>query len=160
MDFFDSFAGPPSSESNYYLQGDFCGTIDEVTDNLRTFGRLDVVDLHRGFFADTVPSYQTPIVCLWMDVDLTTSSADVVRLLPLVAAGSCVFTHECTPDSFAGGTPVRETSLVLPPIVDAFERRGLEPAGRFLGGALGVLFDRQQGIPVLDLDAIRAIADA
>ena len=160
MDVFDSFAGLPASDSSYYQEGDFCGTIDEVADNLRTFGRPDVVTLHRGFFAETLPGYEAQILALWMDVDLTSSAADVMAVLPRVAKEGCVFTHECPTEAFVDGRPVPESTLVLPPIVAAFERLGAEPRGRCLAGNLGVVLDPRVAVPVLGLDAIRRIVAA
>src|SRR5262249_25793785 len=139
MDVFDSFAGLPPSEGSEYDAGDFAGSFEEVRDHLRAFGRLDVVDAHRGFFADTLPGYDETPLCIWMDVDLTSSAADVMQLLPRLPVRSCVFTHECTPGSFVEGSPVRESSLIMPPIVDAFDAAGREVEGRFLTGDLGVL---------------------
>ena len=161
MDVFDSFAGLPRSGSSYYQEGDFCGTLDEVTDNLRAFGRPEVVTLHRGFFSESMPGYDRPIMCLWMDVDLTSSAADVMTVLPRLAAEGCVFTHECPGDAaFVEGRPVPESAIVLPPIVEAYERLGRDPGGAYLAGALGVVLDPSRALPVLGLDAIRRIVDA
>lgn len=46
---FDSFAGLPPSEGEYYRSGDFAGGLDEVRRNVAEFGRLDVVTFHQGF---------------------------------------------------------------------------------------------------------------
>lgn len=160
MDVFDSFAGLPRSDSSYYQEGDFCGTLDEVTDNLRTFGRPEVVTLHRGFFSESMPGYDRPIMCLWMDVDLNSSAADVMTVLPRLAAEGCVFTHECPGNAFVEGRPVLESTIVLPPIVEAYERLGRDPRGQYLTGALGVVLDPSRALPVLGVDAIRQIVDA
>jgi O-methyltransferase len=160
MDVFDSFAGLPASDSSFYQAGDFAGSFEEVRDNLRTFGRLDTVQAHRGFFSDTLKGYRESLLCLWMDVDLTSSAADVMQLMPQLPPSSCVFTHECSPESFLDGRPVPESSLIMPPIVDSFQRAGRNVGGRFLTGDLGVLLDRRQGIPVLDPAHVFAIAQA
>jgi hypothetical protein len=160
MDVFDSFAGLPRSDSSYYQEGDYCGTFDEVTDNLLTFGRPEVVTLHRGFFSESMPSYDRPIMCLWMDVDLAGSAADVMTVLPGLAAEGCVFTHECLKDAFVEGRPVLESTVVLPPIVQAYKRLGRDPRGQYLTGALGVVLDPSRAIRVLGVDAIRRIIDA
>lgn len=158
MDVFDSFAGLPSSESGYYEVGDFCGTADEVMDNLRTFGQPSVVRFHKGFFSETIPTFDQPIACLWMDVDLTSSATDVVQLLPRLPNVSCVFTHEVPPNGFQNGQPVAESTLVFPPIIDAFRRDGRPIEGAYLGGALGVVFDPRSAIRVLGLDDILRMA--
>jgi hypothetical protein len=160
MDAFDSFSGLPPSSDGYYEEGDFRGTLDEVRDNLRTLGRLDQVTLHQGYFADTVPSYQRRILCLWMDVDLTSSAADVMGLLPQLPMSGAVFSHECDPGSFVSGRPVPDSTLVMPPIVEAFVRDGREPHGQFLVNNLGVIHDRTRGIPVLIPEHVGRIARA
>jgi hypothetical protein len=103
LDVFDSFAGLPKSASSYYQEGEFRGSIDEVRDNLRAFGRSRSVELHQGFFADTIPPHQGQVMGIWMDVDLQSSSRDVMEMLPRLPITSCVFTHECPPDAFENG---------------------------------------------------------
>jgi O-methyltransferase len=159
MDVFDSFAGLPPSESSYYDAGDFCGTLDEVHDNLLTFGRPEVVSLHQGFFDETIPQFNGHLMCLWMDVDLQSSAADVMRLLPALPRMSCVFSHECPPDSFWNGFPVREATEVLPPIIEAFAADGRDLMGFHLGGYLAGMTDAANGIRMLGIDHVRRIAD-
>ena len=115
LDVFDSFEGLPPSEDAYYQEHDFRGTIEEVTDNLRTFGQPSVVQLHKGFFADTLPHFSDPFACIWMDVDLESSAQDVTGLLPALPIDSCVFSHEIPPGAFVAGRPQAEATEVLPP---------------------------------------------
>jgi hypothetical protein len=158
LEAFDSFSGLPPSPDHYYEEGDFRGTLDEVRDNLRTLGRLEQVTFHPGFFADTVPAYEQPLLALWMDVDLMSSAADALVLLPRLPVSSALFTHECVPDSFVDGLLVLESTEVMPPIFEAFVRDGRDPCGRFLGGSLGVVYDRTRGIPVLAREHVARIA--
>jgi O-methyltransferase len=160
MDVFDSFAGLPPSDSIGYEEGEFCGSIDEVEDNLRTFGRPEVVSLHKGFFSKTLPTYHDRVLTIWMDVDLASSASDVMQLLPKLPHASCVFTHECPPQSFVDGRPVRDGTEVLPPIVDAFAADGRQIWGKSVTGALGLLLEPTRGLPVLDLDWILALVKA
>jgi hypothetical protein len=55
---------------------------------------------------------------------------------------------------------VPSASEVLPPIVEAFRKRGSEPAGMHLAGYLGVVFDADRGLPVLDLENVRRLANS
>jgi hypothetical protein len=158
LEAFDSFSGLPPSPDHYYEEGDFRGTLDEVRDNLRTLGRLEQVTFHPGFFADTVPAYEQPLLALWMDVDLMSSAADALVLLPRLPVSSALFTHECVPDSVVDGLLVLESTEVMPPIFEAFVRDGRDPCGRFLGGSLGVVYDRTRGIPVLAREHVARIA--
>jgi O-methyltransferase len=157
---FDSFEGLPPSEGDYYQEGDFCGSVEEVTDNLRTFGQPEVVELHKGFFAETLPLFHEPVSCIWMDVDLESSAKDVMALLPALPSKSCVFSHECPPESFVDSRPRPQTSEVLPPIVDAFRAIDADPVGRHLTGFLGSVWSEGRSLPVLGQEAIERIVIA
>jgi hypothetical protein len=157
---FDSFEGLPPSEGDYYQTGDFRGTMDEVTDNLQTFGQPSVVQLHRGFFSDTLPHFADAFSCIWMDVDLEASAKDVMMLLPELPVDSCVFSHECPPETFSGSQPQPDASEVLPPIIDAYRALDMNPAGRHLGGFLGAIWADKSAAPVLGSAEIAAIVAA
>lgn len=150
MEIFDSFAGLPPSSGGYYGAGEFCGTLDEVRENIATFGEIDAVRFHQGFFADTLPYFdQGPILSIWMDVDLRGSAEDVARILDRLPRSSVVFTHEFPPDGAADGRVLAERSEVFPPILDRFESLGRIPTGRYLGGCLGAIWDAHEGIPII-----------
>jgi hypothetical protein len=157
---FDSFAGLPPSASDYYAEGDFQGSMDEVRDNLRTFGRPSSVHLHQGFFADTLPLFDGPVGCIWMDVDLRSSSRDVMALLPRLPSESCVFSHEMPPEAFAGGRLRPEATEVLTPIIEAFEAGGRPPAGQHVTGLVGSIRAAGTGIPALGHQEISEIVAA
>ncbi len=157
---FDSFEGLPPSEGEYYQEHDFRGTMEEVTDNLRTFGQPSVVQLHRGFFAETLPHFRDPFSCIWMDVDLESSSRDVMALLPALPTDSCVFSHECPHEAFVGSQPQPQASEVLPPILAAFRSLDANPVGRHMTGYLGALWSDGQAAPVLGYDEISRIVAA
>lgn len=160
MDIFDSFAGLPPSDSAGYAAGEFHGAIEEVEDNLRAFGRPEIVSLHRGFFSETLPGFDGDILSIWMDVDLRSSATDVMQLLPRLPRLSCVFTHECPPECFRDGQPVRDSTEIMPPIMDAFAADGRDITGQSPTGALGALWDTGHGLPVLDLGSILALTRA
>jgi hypothetical protein len=157
---FDSFEGLPPSPGGYYEAGDFRGTIDEVTDNLNTFGQPAVVELHRGFFAETLTHFIEPFSCIWMDVDLESSSRDVMTLLPRLPPESCVFSHELPHHAFLDSRPLPEASEVLPPILQAFSELGTVPVGKHLTGYLGAIWPDGRAAPVLGHDEIRRIVEA
>ena len=157
---FDSFEGLPPSAGGYYQAGDFKGTIDEVTDNLYTFGQPAVVEVHRGFFADTLPHFRDPISCIWMDVDLESSAKDVMTLLPSLPTDSCVFSHELPREAFVNSRLQSEASEVLPPILEAFRGLGFEPIGRHMTGYLGAIWTEERAAPVLGHEEISRIVEA
>src|SRR5262249_36769467 len=120
---FDSFQGLPPSASSYYKPGDFAGSLDEVKRNVSEFGKIDAVTFHKGFFAETLLNASVDLLCIWMDVDLASSSRDVMMVLPALQREGCVFTHEATPGNFSNGHLIaarapEESPLV--PVADAF----------------------------------------
>jgi len=164
MEVFDSFSGLPPSDSSVYQQGDFAGSIEEVRRNLKSFGRLDAVRFHKGYFADTVPGFKVPEVsCIWLDVDLELSAKDAMQTFPMLSPLGCVFSHECDPDWFVDGgvrQPPRGPDSVMPPILDAFKEDGRRLAGRFIHGQTGAFWDADDGIPVLPTDQLLRLKDA
>jgi O-methyltransferase len=151
MHVFDSFEGLPASDSTYYSTGDFAGSFDEVTENVANFGSPQAVTWHRGFFADVVPKIDVrSIACLWLDVDLESSSEDVMRILPRLHPKGCVFSHECFPEHFderGNITAERSPDLVLAPIKTAFTADNRRPMGRYLVGNTGAIWDEAKSIP-------------
>jgi hypothetical protein len=107
--------------------------------------------LHRGFFADVVPKIEIrSIASLWLDVDLESSSADVMRILPRLHPKGCVFSHECCPEHFDKNgsiTTLRSPDSVLTPIKEAFTADNRRPTGRYLVGHTGVIWDDTRSIP-------------
>jgi O-methyltransferase len=159
---FDSFCGLPSSDSSYHLPGDFRGPFDEVTANIRALGKMESVQFHRGFFASTLANYRGSPMALWMDVDLNASARDVMQILPRIPSTSIVFTHECFPGNFIDGiiNGGQGPDAVLPPIVAGFRDLGRDPAGCYLCGNTGAVWDRNLGAPPLGISAILAICDS
>lgn len=108
LEVFDSFEGLPAPEQqdeehvliglqrvHTYEQGSWCGTLSEVRHNIAAYGRISVCNFHRGFFDQTLPSFDQPCVLLFADVDLTTSLETCIRhLWPLLQKGCYLFTHE------------------------------------------------------------------
>lgn len=161
MDVFDSFAGLPPSDSPYYRAGDFMGALPEVRRNVSSFGKIESVTFHPGFFTDTLPKVDLQPLCIWMDVDLESSSRDVMTVLGRLPVESCLFSHECRPEHFlrTGIQAIRGTDSVMGPIVDGFRENGREITGRFLFGNTGAFWDRRYGIPVMPVDELLRIKD-
>ena len=163
LDAFDSFKGLPPSDSPYYQQGDFAGSIDEVRANVEEFGEIDVVDFHEGFFADTVETYAAEsVACVWMDVDLQVSARDAIRILPRLDVRSGVFSDECEPEDFCAGEVVGNPSSdrVAEPVVEAFRANGRGVKGRFIYGHTGWFWDPSTSLPVLSPEPLLRLRDA
>lgn len=92
----DSFQGLPDEDGQrYYREGEFKGAFEEVVANVTAFGRPEAVEFLRGFFADSLPGFDRPLCLLWMDVDLQSSTVDVLtHAFDRVQPGAAVFSHE------------------------------------------------------------------
>src|SRR3984893_9789208 len=161
VDVFDSFAGLPPSESHYYQTGEFMGSLPEVQRNVSTFGKMEAVTFHPGFFADTLPKSDLQPMCIWMDVDLESSSRDIMTILGRLPVESCLFSHECCPEYFGptGIVAARGPDSVVGPILDAFRENGREITGRFIFRKTGAFWDRNRGIPVIPVSELIRIKD-
>ena len=140
---FDSFAGlPEPSEAeklhkvlsirniSTFQKGDWCGTIEVVTENIRRYGNLSVCRFHQGYFDQTLPQFREPVVFVFCDVDLRTSLEPCVEnLWPLLQDHRMLFTHEAHHMEIAG--------LFFEP--DWWQSRNLEktPPG-LVGGGSGI----------------------
>jgi O-methyltransferase len=162
MHVFDSFAGLPPSDSQYYSAGDFSGSRPEVERNVDTYGQPRGVEYHEGFFSDTLPGFDPgAVMALWMDVDLESSSRDVMAILPRLDERGVVFSHECSPEMFLGAEirAERGADFVVPPILDAFKSRGWPVRGRHIHGHTGAFWHADDGIPPIPTAASTALRD-
>jgi hypothetical protein len=98
---YDSFEGLPEGapgdrEASGYEKGDYSGTLDEVRDNLRRYGAIECCEFVKGWFDDTLPTQDSPILLAFLDVDLEASLDTCVRYLwPRLVENGYVFTDEC-----------------------------------------------------------------
>jgi O-methyltransferase len=162
MEVFDSFEGLPESDSGAYRPGEFAGGLEEVKQNVAGLGRPEQVRFHKGFFSDSLARWEPDRVALvWMDVDLESSSRDVMRIFEHVPKESAIFSHECWPTHFVDGAvvPAGTPEAVLRPIVDSYAAAGRTPTGRFIAGNTGAIWDRDTGVPVLSVEGLRALRD-
>lgn len=98
---FDSFEGLPEPEpcdreGKYYKKGDMCGTLDEVKSNITRYGAIECCEFVKGWFRDTLPTLDSPILLAFLDVDLEASLHTCVKNIwrNLVERGY-IFTDEC-----------------------------------------------------------------
>ena len=158
LDVFDSFQGLPASDSHYYREGEFAGSLPEVRRNAGELGRIGVVTFHEGFFFETLRDATVEPLCIWMDVDLESSSRDVMSILPALPRESCVFSHEIRGTDFAGGEVTGRCGPVGP-IVDAHEALDRAVRGRFLAGNTGAFWAHGTGIPVLPYEQLERLLE-
>jgi hypothetical protein len=145
---FDSFAGLPEvaegdklhklasvHDIQIFRKGDWCGTFEIVTGNIRRYGDLSVCRFHQGYFDQTMPQFHEPVVFAFCDVDLRTSLEPCVeKLWPLLPDGHKLFTHEANHMEIAG--------LFFEP--NWWQARGMTPPGLVGGGSgIGLYFSDQ-----------------
>jgi O-methyltransferase len=116
LEVFDSFQGLPEPSAtdsvhrrlNFpelakYAQGAFCGSLDEVQENVRRFGNFGVCRFHEGYFDATVPNFKRRCVFVFVDADLRSSVETVVEYLwPQLQDDCSFFTHEAEQAEIAG----------------------------------------------------------
>ena len=83
---YDSFEGLPEGEEGdreapLYQKGEYAGTLDEVKNNIRRFGHIDSCEFIRGWFNETLPQLDRPVLLAFLDVDLEASLETCVRYI-------------------------------------------------------------------------------
>jgi O-methyltransferase len=97
---YDSFEGlPPATaddrEAQGYQPGDYLGTLAEVRTNIGRYGAIDQCEFVQGWFQDTLPLLDRPVVLAYLDVDLEGSLDCCVRhLWPQLTGKGYIFTDE------------------------------------------------------------------
>jgi O-methyltransferase len=82
----DSFEGlppgdPSDREASEYQAGEFCGSFDEVRENITKYGDIACCEFVKGWFNDSLPGFDRPIVMAYLDVDLEASLDTCIRCL-------------------------------------------------------------------------------
>ncbi len=83
---YDSFEGLPQGEpgdreAKGYKKGDYCGTLDEVRANIKRYGAIECCEFVKGWFRDTLPKLNSPVLLAFLDVDLEASLDTCVRYI-------------------------------------------------------------------------------
>lgn len=100
---FDSFCGlPDTNEIHHYLskkrvyrQGEYMGTLKEVSQNIVKCGCLEVCSFHQGYFKDTLPQFQSIIGFAFLDVDLSESLETCIKYIyPQLEKEAKLMIHE------------------------------------------------------------------
>lgn len=105
---FDSFEGlPPAAEGDReaknYTAGEYMGRLDEVKRNIERYGAIEVCEFVQGWFEDTLPKLDRPVLLAFLDVDLEASLHTCVRYIwPNLVDKGYIFTDEAVgPDYVA-----------------------------------------------------------
>jgi len=104
---FDSFEGLPEnteehqksvlghSIEGWFKAGNFNGSLDEVKQNVTTYGDISVCSFIKGWFEDTMPSFKQPIALAYLDVDLASSTRTCLKnLYPLISPGGAIYSQD------------------------------------------------------------------
>lgn len=83
---YDSFEGLPEGEpgdreAKHYSKGDFEGTLDEVKSNIKRYGAIECCEFIKGWFSDTLPILNSPVLLAFLDVDLEASLETCARYI-------------------------------------------------------------------------------
>ena len=98
---YDSFEGLPEAdpkdrEAKYYKEGDYCGALEEVKSNITRYGEIDCCEFIKGWFNETMPGMDSPILLTFLDVDLEESLVTCVQhIWPNLVDQGYVFIDEC-----------------------------------------------------------------
>lgn len=104
-------------------------------------------------------------MCLWMDVDLESSSRDLMVIADRLDPRATLFSHESEPGMFVGGdvASAPRCDNPIPPMLDRFAELGRPLVGRFVRGSTGAFWPRAGGVPALDnhvlIDLVTAAGD-
>jgi hypothetical protein len=97
---YDSFEGLPAADpkdkyGNPMTEGFLHADLERVKENVRRYGAIEQCTFVKGFFADTLPSDDRPVVFCFLDVDLQASLNDcILNLWPRLTEKGYVFIDE------------------------------------------------------------------
>ena len=82
---YDSFEGLPEGQAHdrqgFYETGDYCGSLEDVKRNIERYGAIEVCEFVKGWFDQTLPTLDQPILLAFIDVDLELSLETCVRYI-------------------------------------------------------------------------------
>lgn len=96
---FDSFEGLPEGRAEdrqaVYETGDYAGSLEVVKQNIVRYGAIEVCEFTKGWFEDTLPELDEPVLLAFLDVDLELSLETCVRYIwPNLTGQGYIFIDE------------------------------------------------------------------
>jgi O-methyltransferase len=102
---YDSFEGLPQNDEAHrrsifgeianFEGGRYRGGLEEVQHTIERFGDPTSCTLIKGWFSETMPSHNDPIVVAFLDVDLVESTRDCLKFLfPHLQPGQVIFSQD------------------------------------------------------------------
>jgi len=102
---FDSFQGLPAHNEEHgmsiegreviFHEGDFSGDLEEVRQNVATYGNIDACTFIPGWFEETMKNCPSPVAAAYIDVDLLLSTRQcLAAIYPRLAPGGSIFSQD------------------------------------------------------------------
>lgn len=102
---FDSFQGIPENHELHdksifgglvgFKRGAYCGTLDEVKNNVTRYGKIQCCRFIPGWFEETLPQFKEPVSAVYIDVDLASSTRTCLKYLyPLLETGGVLYSQD------------------------------------------------------------------
>lgn len=104
---FDSFEGLPQNEEqhiksteghsikDWFKEGNFAGSLTEVTANVKRYGCPDICQFIPGWFEESLPHFREPIALAYLDVDLASSTRTCLKYFyPLLSVGGAIYSQD------------------------------------------------------------------
>lgn len=102
---FDSFEGMPENNEPHeknifggsasFPKGKYCGKYDEVKENINQYGEIEKCTLIKGWFSETLPQFNEPIIAAYIDVDLVSSTKECLKyIFPLLQPNSVLISQD------------------------------------------------------------------
>jgi hypothetical protein len=98
---YDSFQGLPPArlgdrQASYFKEGEYCGTLEEVRQNIGRYGAIERCEFVPGWFEETLPGLKSPVLAAFLDVVQEDSLSVCVRhLWPNLVEEGYLFLAEC-----------------------------------------------------------------
>lgn len=104
---FDSFQGLPVNDEphdksvtgysirDWFSQGKFSGSLEEVKENVTNYGDISVCRFIPGWFEETLPAFRSTIALAYLDVDLASSTRTCLKYMyPLLSPGGAIYSQD------------------------------------------------------------------
>lgn len=107
LDIFDSFKGLPANQErheasilghsikDWFREGEFCGSLEEVRNNVKKYGEIEPCRFVPGWFEESMPGIEEPIAAAYIDVDLASSTRTCLKYLyPRLSPGGVLISQD------------------------------------------------------------------
>jgi O-methyltransferase len=97
---YDSFEGLPDTKPEEplayaNLKGAYDGALNEVMSNIKRYGNIECCEFEKGWFNETLPKLNSPVLLAFIDADLESSLHTCVRWIwPNLVEKGYLFTDE------------------------------------------------------------------